>query len=289
MKAAPFSYVRPDSIAEAVGALGQHGDDGRIIAGGQSLGAMLNMRLVMPKVLIDINRIEETSRIDVAFDHVRIGATVRQCDAMADKRLHATPLLSASLPHVGHYQTRNRGTICGSIAHADPSAELPLALLVSGGSVELRSRKKTRVVAANDFFVSTLTTARLADEMIVAALWPTAKPHTGHSFAEFAIRSGDYAIVAAAAEVQLDSDDRVVRLSVGLAGIGERPVLINTASFEGQKLSADVLDAIETNARQGIDPVNDLQASAQFRTHMAGVMARHVVFEALNRARSDVL
>jgi CO/xanthine dehydrogenase FAD-binding subunit len=285
VKAAPFAYVRPDTIAEVTALLARHGEDSRIIAGGQSLGAMLNMRLVTPAIVIDINRIVETARIEVEANFIRIGATVRQSDVMADERFASVPLLSGCLPHVGHYQTRNRGTICGSIAHADPSAELPLALLVSGGSVELRSARKSSVVAADDFFVSMLTTSREADQMIVATRWPKAKTRTGHSFEEFAIRSGDYAIVAAAAEVELAEDGHIVRLRVGLAGIGERPVGVDLRFTEGQLPSPDLLESIAESARRGIEPVTDLQATAEFRAHMAGVMARQVAGTAIERAR----
>lgn len=285
MKAAPFAYGRPDSIAEVTALLARHGEDGRIIAGGQSLGAMLNMRLVTPAILIDINRVSEAARIDVEADFIRIGATVRQSDAMADQRVRAVPLLRICLPHVGHYQTRNRGTICGSIAHADPSAELPLALLVSGGSVELQSARKTSIVAANDFFLSTLTTAREADQMVVATRWPKAKARTGHAFNEFTIRSGDYAIVAAAAEAELGADGRIIRLRVGLAGIGERPVAVDLKFAEGQLPSPDLLETIVERARHGLEPTNDLQATAEFRIHMAGVLARQVAGAAIGQAQ----
>ncbi|MGD9769829.1 MAG: xanthine dehydrogenase family protein subunit M [Pseudolabrys sp.] len=284
MKPAPFAYVRPLSITEAVAVLGEHGSAGRIIAGGQSLGAMLNMRLVTPKVLIDINRIAGANSIEKDRTRIRVGATVRQSDALSHTDLNATPLIKEALPHVGHFQTRNRGTICGSIAHADPSAELPLALLVSDGAVELRSKRGTRIVAADDFLVSTLTTARREDEMVVATLWPSAPARSGCAFDEFAIRGGDYAIVAAAAQVSLDAPGNITSIRVGLAGVGERPILIDTSQLIGDKPSDGVAEEIMDRARRSIEPISDMQASAEYRTHLAGIFARRVFDAAIRRA-----
>ena len=285
MKPVAFSYMRPGTISEATAALAAHGGDGRIIAGGQSLGAMLNMRLVTPKVLIDINRIADGDRIGAARDHVRIGPTVRQSDAMTDPRLDAIALLKAALPHVGHYQTRNRGTICGSLAHADPSSELPLALLVCGGAVELQSRRGSRTLNADEFFVSTLTTARREDEMVAASRWPAAPPQSGCAFDEFAIRGGAYAIVAAAAQVELDGSGKLVSIRVGLAGVGERPALVDTTRLEGETPSTAIADEIMDRARRGIDPPSDLQASAQYRRNLAGLYAKKVFNDAVAQAR----
>ncbi len=286
MKPAPFAYVRPLSIADAVAVLGEHGSAGRIIAGGQSLGAMLNMRLVTPKVLVDINRIAGANSIEKDRARIRVGATVRQSDALSDTDLDATPLIKEALPHVGHFQTRNRGTVCGSIAHADPSAELPLALLVSDGAVELRSKRGMRVVAGDDFLLSTLTTVRREDEMVVATLWPVAPTRSGCAFDEFAIRSGDYAIVAAAAQVSLDAPGNITSIRVGLAGVGERAVLIDTSQLIGQKPSDSIAEEIMVRARRSIEPASDMQASADYRTHLAGIFARKVFDAAIRRAQA---
>jgi CO/xanthine dehydrogenase FAD-binding subunit len=279
--------MRPASVAEALHALGQHGSDGRVIAGGQSLGAMLNMRLATPKVLIDINRIEGGDRIERTRETVRIHATVRQSDAMRSSELNAVPLLKAALPHVGHFQTRNRGTICGSVAHADPSAEIPLALLVCGGAVELHSNRSKRTVGADDYFVSTLTTVRRDDELLVATLWPVAPAHSGCAFDEFAVRGGDYAIVAAAAQVSLEASGEIASLRVGLAGIGERPTLIDTGWATGKMPTDEIAEEIMHRARRSIEPISDLQASADYRTHLAGIFARNVFTSAVRDARVE--
>src|SRR6266851_3661403 len=164
MKPTSFSYLRPDDADHACRALAHHGEDARIIAGGQSLGAMLNMRLVTPAVLIDVNRLDALATIEDAGEIIVTGALVRQSDALADSRIRSrVPLLAMALPHVGHYQTRNRGTLGGSIAHADPSAEVPLVLATLGGEVELMSVRGKRRLRAVDFFRSALVTAREPD------------------------------------------------------------------------------------------------------------------------------
>ena len=285
MKPAPFAYMRPASVAEAVQALAKHGSNARVVAGGQSLGAMLNMRLVTPKVLIDINRIEGGDLIERTKGAIRIHATVRQSDAMHSSELDVVPLLKAALPHVGHFQTRNRGTICGSVAHADPSAEIPLALLVCDGAVELQSKSGKRTIGADDYFLSTLTTARRDDELLVSTLWPVAPAQSGSAFEEFAVRGGDYAIVAAAAQVSLDATGKIASLRVGLAGVGERPLRIDTNWAAGQAPSDEIAEEAMLCARRSIEPISDLQASADYRTHLAGIYARNVVAAAVRGAR----
>lgn len=285
MKPAPFDYVRPDRAEEALDVLARHGEDCRIIAGGQSLAAMLNMRLVTPRVLIDISRLSELNRISTNGDAVAVGATVRQADVMKDALAAKAPLLGLALPFVGHYQTRNRGTICGSIAHADPSAELPLALLVSGGSVELRSRRSTRRVAAEDFFVSILTTTCRAEEMVTATHWPMAAENSGHAFTEFAIRSGDYAIVAAAGQVTLDGNGNVREIRLGFGGVEERPRLIDAATFNGRPMSAETIDGVVAAALRAVVPTSDFRAGAAYRKQLVGVLGREVLEQALERAK----
>src|SRR6516164_218451 len=177
MKPARFTYMRPDSVAEALAVLAQYGEDARVIAGGQSLGAMLNMRLVTPKVVVDINGLSELSTIKSETGAITTGAIVRQSDALIDAEVGAQlPLLAQALPYVGHYQTRNRGTLGGSIAHADPSAEIPLVMATLAGEVELMSKRGRRRVPAQQFFQSALITARRPDELITSLRWPVRRP-----------------------------------------------------------------------------------------------------------------
>src|SRR6202451_672384 len=191
MKPRPFDYVRPDTVEEALALLAEYGDDARILAGGQSLVPMLNLRLIDASVIIDISRVAE---IDVIRDHgrsIEIGAAVTQNRLMAWPQIgDKLPLLAAALPFVGHFQTRNKGTVCGSVAHADPSSEIPLTLATLGGEVVLRSRRGTRTLAAADFQRAMLTTAREPDELITAVRFPI-QPSKRVAFREVARRHGD--------------------------------------------------------------------------------------------------
>ena len=200
MKPRRFDYVRPDTVEEVLALLAEYGDDARILAGGQSLVPMLNLRLIDPAVLIDISRIAALDAIRDRGNIIEIGAAVTQNTLMAWPQLkQKLPLLAAALPFVGHFQTRNRGTVCGSIAHADPSSEIPLTLAVCGGAVVLRSQKRgERVLAAEAFQQDMLTTARAPDELIAAVRFPVIEGK-GVAFDEVARRHGDFAIIAVAA------------------------------------------------------------------------------------------
>ena len=200
MKPAPFRYVRPESLNEALSLLAEGGDEAKVLAGGQSLMPALNMRLLRPSTVIDINHVLDLDNVDRVDGALVVGATVRQ----ADPRLGAHPLLAAVIPHVGHTVTRNRGTVCGSIAHADAAAELPLALLTAGGSAIARSARGRREIAAGELILGPYTTALAPDELLVETVWPL--PADGESFAfeELAQRGGDYALCMAAARVRGD-------------------------------------------------------------------------------------
>src|SRR5215467_2136915 len=221
MKPRPFDYIRPDTIEEAIALLAEYGDGARILAGGQSLVPMLNLRIVEAEALIDVSRIAALDVIGEVSDkelgnRIEIGAAVTQNKLMAWPRLaEKLPLVAAALPHVGHFQTRNKGTVCGSIAHADPSSELPLTLALLGGEVVLKSQRGERVLAPNEFQKDMLTTARAPDELIAAVRFPLTKGGgvgRGVAFREVARRHGDFAIVAVAAVVE---DKNTVRLGVG--------------------------------------------------------------------------
>ncbi|MGB7256439.1 MAG: FAD binding domain-containing protein, partial [Xanthobacteraceae bacterium] len=193
MKPRPFDYIRPDTVEEVLALLAEYGDDARILAGGQSLLPMLNLRLIDPAALIDISRIAGLDAIRDRGNIIEIGAAVTQNKLMAWRQLKLKlPLLAAALPFVGHFQTRNRGTICGSIAHADPSSEIPLALAVVGGAVVLRSQRGERVLPAEAFQQDMLTTARAPDELIAAVRFPVIEGK-GAAFDEVAPRHGDFA------------------------------------------------------------------------------------------------
>jgi 2-furoyl-CoA dehydrogenase FAD binding subunit len=212
MKPAAFRYERPESVEEAVELLREHGDEAKVLAGGQSLVPMLNMRLARPSVLVDVNRLPlgDVTRGDGT---IRVGATVRQ----ADLRLLEIPLLAECLPHVGHFVTRNRGSVGGSIAHADAAAELPLALTALGGSVVTSAG---RTIPAEEFFVTHFTTALEPGELLVETIWPAAQPDHRYAFEEFALRHGDFALCMAAAVAGPDG------LRVALGSVPDHPSLL---------------------------------------------------------------
>jgi 2-furoyl-CoA dehydrogenase FAD binding subunit len=277
MKPAAFEYCRADSLDEAVALLAEHGREANVLAGGMSLGPMLNMRLARPAAVIDIKRIAGLDAVE-AGDEVRTGATLTQARALENETLmQAVPLLSLALPHVGHFQTRNRGTLCGSVAHADPSAETPLALATLGGAVELRSKAGARRVAARDFFVDALSTSRGDDELVTALLWPRARPGARHAFDELAQRHGDFAIVACAAAAVVDAQGRLASLSFGLGGVETRPVVVEGAKYSGERADAKLAQRIADEAARAVDPLNDYKASADYRRALVRALGARVL------------
>jgi 2-furoyl-CoA dehydrogenase FAD binding subunit len=270
MKPPRFDYVRATTLAEAHGVLAAERADARIIAGGQTLVPMLSMRLARPRVLVDIMRLGELGRTDEADGVIRVGAAVRQAELLAWPQLAAhQPMLAAALPWVGHAQTRNRGTVCGSIAHADPSAELPLVLVALEGSVTLSTRWRRRTVAAAQFFLGLMSTVRRDDELIAAVSFPTARPGHGYAFREFGRRHGDFAIVACAAVVTRSS----TRLAVG--GVADRPL---ARDWDG--LSDDSLeDALNAFAYE-LEARGDMHATARFRRDLVRRLGRETIAEA---------
>ncbi len=277
MKPRPFDYVRPDTVEEALALLSEHGEDARILAGGQSLIPMLNLRLVEAGVLIDITRVAALGGIRNSGGKVEIGAAVTQNMLMAWHELAAKlPLLAAALPFVGHFQTRNKGTVCGSVAHADPSSEIPLALAVLGGEVVLRSQKRgERVLAANDFQQDMLTTARLPDELITAVRFPVSSQR-GVAFREVARRHGDFAIIAVAAALDGKDGKDGKSVRVGVGGMAGRPQLRGIDAGNAKSAVAEWAEALE-----GYD---DLHATAALRRDIFKRLAPEVIAETIRCA-----
>lgn len=274
MKPRPFDYVRPDTVDEAVALLGEFGDEARVLAGGQSLMAMLNLRLAEPDMLIDVSRMAELDTIREIDGKIEVGASVTQNKLLAWPALAAKlPLLAKALPWVGHFQTRNKGTVCGSVAHADPSSEIPLALATLGGEVVLRSKGGTRVLAAKDFQVDMLTTARAPEELITAVRFPM---HGGKkvAFREVARRHGDFAIIAIAAVI-----DGPNKFRLGVGGMTGRPAVreISAAGDTAIRIAAEAFG----NELEGLE---DMHASADMRRDMLRNLAPVVVNEALQCA-----
>lgn len=271
MKPPAFDYWRAETLDEALDVLYQYGPDARIIAGGQSLMPMLNMRLARPVILVDIMRIASLVNATVESGAIVIPAAVRQVAFMRRPSLASeSPLLHAALPWVGHYQTRACGTLCGSVAHADPSAEIPLCLVALEGEVRLRSRKGTRRVKAGTFFTGIMSTERRDEEMIESISVPVASSRYGYAFAEVGRRHGDFAIVACAAVATPDG----LRLAVG--GVADTPTVRQWPALAGDSLD-DALNAFawELEARE------DIHATARFRRDLVRRLGRKVLEEAI--------
>jgi 2-furoyl-CoA dehydrogenase FAD binding subunit len=270
MKPAPFDYVRAETVEEVLAVLALEGSDAQIIAGGQSLMPMLNTRLAKPKVLIDIMRLKQLDRIDAAPGAVTVGAGVRQRALLGWPPLaEKLRLVALALPWTGHVQTRSRGTICGSIAHADPSAEMPLALLALGGEVHLRTARKRRKLAAGEFFTGMMSTARAADEMIEAVSFP----YPGGArcaFREVARRHGDFAIVACAAVASKQG----VRLAVG--GVADMAAVRDWPRLDGSALD----DALNSFAHE-LEARDDVHATARYRRDLVRLIGRDLIREVL--------
>jgi len=281
--------VRAKSVAEACELLRQDGGDVKLIAGGQSLVPMMAMRLTRPARLVDINEIPALKFVALEPAIVRIGACTRQCAIERDDALAArVPLLRRALAWVGHVQTRNRGTVGGSLAHADPAAELPLAAQVLGAKMVLRSTTGTRGVPAAEFFAGPLTTAIEPHECLEEIHWPVwSERRTGSAFIEISRRHGDFAIVAAAAQIAVDEDGRCVRASFGLSGGGTTPLAFPalTAQLIGTRLEDAVVQSVAHDAAGELDPGGDLHASPGYRKQLAGVLAARVLRSAYEQAR----
>lgn len=288
MKAAPFDYVRAESIDEACAALRRDGPDAKLIAGGQSLVPMMAMRLTRPVRLIDIHDLAAMQYVRNDPSDVVIGACTRQCTVeRAPDLTRRAPLLHAALRWVGHVQTRNRGTIGGSIAHADPAAELPLAACILDADIQIRSDEGVRRLAARDFFMGPLMTALESYECIECIRWPVwPERRTGCAFTEVSRRHGDFALMAAGAQVAIDDTGVCVRASLGLAGGASVPMAFPglTGPLVGNVLSDDVLAAVGHAAAIELDPGGDLHASAGYRRHLAAALAQRVLQEARTKA-----
>jgi len=271
MKPHPFDYVRADTVDEVTALLTEHGDAARVLAGGQSLLAMLNLRLLEPSLLIDINRIPGLAEIKEAGGKIEVGAAVTQNRLLAWPGLKdKLPFLAVALPFVGHFQTRNKGTICGSVAHNDPSSEIPLSLAMLQGEVVLRSQRGTRTVSASEFQLGMLTTARRPDEMVTAVRFPVQTARRV-AFREVARRHGDFAIIAAAAIADGD------RIRFGVGGMAGKP------SIREFTAGADLADAINAIAWE-LEGYEDQHATSRMRRDLLRRLGPAVIQEALQCA-----
>lgn len=273
MKPAPFAYAKARSVEDAVKLLGEHGDGAKLLAGGQSLMATLNMRLSHPSILIDLNGISGLDGIVLNGGDVAIGALTRHASAAkSDVIANHAPLLAVALPHIGHPAIRNRGTIGGSIAFADPAAELPACFLALGGEAEISGPHGSRRVKADDFFKGLYETAIGPHDILTAVLLPAATPAMRFGFAELSRRHGDYALVGLAASARAEGAAlKDVRLAY--FGVGLTPLRAKKAEAA---LAAGDLDAAVAALASDLDPPDDIQETGAVKTHLAGVLLRRV-------------
>ena len=288
MKPAPFEYVRPATLAEACELLAGD-EDARPIAGGQTLVPMLAMRLARPAKLIDIMRLTELAGIrqeDGADGAVVVGATTRQAQAERDPVIRVSvPLLARVLPWVGHPPTRNRGTVGGSIANADPSAEIPLVAVTLGAEILLATPAGPASMPADDFFIGPMLTTIGQGECISAIRFPVWRhARIGTGFFEISARRSDFAFVAAAAQVALDDDDRCADVALGVGGAGDRPLRLDVSSLNGTKLDAASLSDAVKAASGGVDAMSDLHASAAYRRRVAVTLCMRALEQARDNA-----
>jgi len=279
MKLPPFEYACPTSVAEAVALLAGHNGDAKPLAGGQSLVPMLAFRVASPSLLVDLRKLEELRQIKIAQDGVALGAMVRWRDILEDVRLaKAHPLLVAAVEHVAHYQIRNRGTVGGSMAHADPAAEMPGIAVTCDAQIGVVGKAGSRVIAACDFFQGPLMTALRADEIITEIRLPAWPGKRRFGFQEFARRRGDFAMAATA--VFYDDDSGTARNAhVGVIGVGDRPMRLPSveAILNGQKINEALIAKAEAAASAAVDPRDDIHASGAYRKALVGVMVERAL------------
>jgi carbon-monoxide dehydrogenase medium subunit len=291
MKPASFEYFRPRSLDEALALLGEHGGNAKPLAGGQSLIPAMNFRLATPSVLVDLNELHELNYVTDRGGEVRIGGMTRQRaverSALVSQRV---PLVAETMPHIAHPAIRNRGTIAGSLAHADPAAELPAVMLALKATLVVSSASDTREVAADDFFVGLFSTAVGPGELLTEIRIPPRPPRSGFAFQEISRRRGDFALVGVAAAVQLDDRGRCAQARVALLSVGDRPIAADQAAktLAGQTPSAEsIRAAADAAAARDIDPPSDIHASARYRRQLASVLTRRVLERAFARAQGE--
>jgi CO/xanthine dehydrogenase FAD-binding subunit len=289
VRPAPFDYVAPRTVEEALDLLARHGDEAKLLAGGQSLVPMMNMRLVRPAVVVDLNRVAALGALREDAGGLRLGALVRQHALERDGRVaRAAPLLAEAAPVIGHLQTRARGTVGGSLVHADPAAELPACMIALDALFHLRSARGARMCRAGDFFRGLLTTALEPDELLAEIELPgPAAPRTGHGFAEVARRHGDFALAGACAVLALDAGGVCRDARLVIFGAGDRPRLARAAAaLVGERPAAARLAEVGRAGAGEIDARDDLHATAAYRRHVAAGLAARALGQAVARAKA---
>ncbi len=287
MKPPPFEYHDPSSLDEALGLLAEHGDDAKVLAGGQSLVPMLNFRLMRPARLIDINRIGGLGYVRREGEQVRIGALARHRTIERSPLIaRAVPLMAEAIAYVAHAQVRARGTIVGSAVHADPSAEVPVVLAALDAQMVIRRGERTRVVPWDEFFVGLMETAIEPDELVTELRLPVHRPGRGSAFVEFARRHGDFALGGVAATVEVDADDRCRSAAIALLGAGPVPLRAREAEqvLVGRSWDDDAVAEAARLARAASAPMGDMHAGVEYRQHLLETLTRRALHAARVRA-----
>jgi carbon-monoxide dehydrogenase medium subunit len=292
VKPAPFKYAAPRTLDEALRLKAEHGDEAFFLAGGQSLVPAMNFRLARPRVLIDINGVAGLERIEVGADGaLALGALVRQRHLEFDPVIaQHQPLVSETAPNVAHAQIRNRGTLCGSLAHADPASEMPAVMLALEARLHLQSTSSDRWVDAPDFFLGVYMTARAPDEMVVGVAIPALAPRTGTRFIEVSRRPGDFAMMGVAAVVMVDESGTCTRARLAYCGAGETPMAATKAaqSLIGGRLDEMRIGVAAALAHDEVAPTGNVHATARYQRHLAGVLTRRALQDAARRATAGL-
>jgi carbon-monoxide dehydrogenase medium subunit len=282
VKPPPFGYVRPESVAQAVAALGSLGPDAKVLAGGQSLVPLLNLRLASPEYLVDINRLAELSYVRVSDSHVTIGALARHADVLANQSVAAAqPMITRALEFVAHPVIRNRGTTVGSIVHADPAGEMPAVISLLGGSLRVAGTSGERLVAAEDLFAGPLESDVQPDELAIEASFPVLPPSAGCAFTEVSRRHGDYAVCGVGALVRLDAAGSVCLARAAYLSVAGTPLVLDLTDACGGTGFAEAARL----AMSRVSPASDIHASASYRRHLVGVLTERALSEAAEQAR----
>ncbi len=289
MKPAPFEYAAPESLETALVLKAQHGDDAKFLAGGQSLIPAMNFRLVQTALLVDVNGLADLNYIRAEQGELHIGALTRQRQLERDPlvKQHA-PLLYEAMPHVAHPQIRNRGTLGGSLAHADPAAELPVISLALDAKLKIQSSNVTRWVTAREFFKGLFTTELTSEEMLTEVILPPLPPHTGTAFIEFARRRGDYALMGVAAVVTVDAAGKCQAARLVYLNAGDGPVDAGQAAamLKDQAFNPKLAETVAQAAEQELSPMGNVHASADYQRHLARVLTRRALKTAFERAQA---
>lgn len=290
MKPAVFDYYSPSTLEEALKLLDEYGFDAKITSGGQSLIPMMNMRLARPKILIDISRIAELNYIRFTDTEIQLGGLTRHYQVEQSKELEEIcPLITEGMKLIGHAQIRSRGTIGGSVVHADPTAELPVMLSILGATITLASSEEYRTIPIDEFFLTYLTTTIEMNEILVSIQIPRTLANTGYAIDEFTLRKGDFAIVLAAASVTLDELGRVKSATLGLGGVDGVPVLLDevTEGLVGNIPNSDLIQECCKKIGELVDPEPDIHASAEYRRDLCITYSRRVLELAASRATNQ--